>query len=126
MSYVTRPAAAPGCWGSKYQDGDIECSQCRYKDSCREEVLARTVSPHRTTLSVMRNYTPNVSVPPPPPPPTVNFASTQSAMVPLPSKPYYPPPVSHLPNPAVRVASPPLPTSAPQATTPQMNSAQHQ
>ncbi len=123
MSYVARPNAAPGCWGSKYQDGDVECAQCKYKDSCREEVLNRVVNPNRTSLPVLRNYTPSVAAPPPPPPPQMtSYASTQTAMVPLPSKPYYPPPVSSLPNPR---PTPALPTSAPPATTPQVGQAQY-
>jgi hypothetical protein len=33
------PAGSPSCWGQKYQDGDIECGQCRFNDTCRKEVL---------------------------------------------------------------------------------------
>lgn len=125
MSYVVKPAGSPGCWGVKYQDGDLECGQCKYKDTCREALLHRVVNPQaaRTNLPVLSNYNPRI--PAPPPPPSVsNYASTQTAVAPLPSRPYFAPPVSSLPVPAKTV--PPLPTSAPQATTPQVTTAQNQ
>ncbi len=32
------------CWGQKYQDGDQECNQCAFKDSCRNAVLIQAAS----------------------------------------------------------------------------------
>lgn len=36
---ILRPPASPSCWGKKYQDGDVECSQCSFNDTCKKEVL---------------------------------------------------------------------------------------
>lgn len=113
MNYLTKPAAAPPCWGAKYQDGDLECKQCKYSDTCRETVLQRIVNPQaqRTNLPVLRSYAPH---PAPPPPPSISFsAQPQNTVVPLPAKPYYPPPVSSLPTPPKNVPFP----SAPSSTT---------
>ncbi len=115
MSFLQRPANALNCWSVKFQDGDRECEQCKDNDSCRAAVLDRVVnSPQRTTLPVLRNYAPPYSPPPTPP--------TQAAMVPMPSKPYFPPPVSSLPVPNKTVPMP----SAPASTTPQVSTQQHQ
>lgn len=93
MSY--KPPAALDCWGLKYQDGDKECGQCKFNESCRPAMLNRIVNPsdQRTSLPVLRNYSPSVSVPPPPP------TYQQQSMVPMPSRPYFPPPANTIPLP---------------------------
>jgi hypothetical protein len=93
MTY--KPPLAPNCWGSKYQDGEEECKQCRFSDTCRSAVLSRVVTPEPPRYSL-----PVVSSPPALPP-------GPQAIVPLPSSPYIPPapPIQRTP-------------SAPQATVP--------
>lgn len=124
MSYHIRPSNALPCWGAKYQDGDKECGQCRDKESCRPAMLDRILNPseQRTNLPVLRHYSPSATPPPPPPPPPTFQTSTSMAMVPLPSKPYYPPPVNSLPVPARTVALPnpqPSPPQVQQTQAPQ-------
>ena len=41
---IAKPYGSPSCWGQKYQDGDIECSQCRVNDSCKKEVLRGAIA----------------------------------------------------------------------------------
>lgn len=41
---VIRPVGSPSCWGQMYQDGDYECGQCRFNESCRKEVLRGAMS----------------------------------------------------------------------------------
>lgn len=103
MSHI-KPPSAPSCWGAKYQDGERECMQCRFNDSCQPAMVARLTP---MSLPVIRNYTP-------PPPP--HMQPTQ-AIVPLPKQPYYAPPVSQLP-----VHRSP---SAPQTTTQTVQQATH-
>ena len=89
MSQMTRPANAPGCWGAQFTDGDRECIQCPYQDSCRSTCMNRAAAYN------------------PPAPPT--FPST--TMVPLPTRtmlPTYPPPPPAAPVP-VPVYRPPQP-----------------
>ncbi len=104
---VFKPAACTlDCWGSKFQDGEKECMQCRFKDSCREAMLARVVTPPpmmRPSLPVL-SRTP---YPPPPPPPQ----QTRNTIVPLPAKPFYAPPVNQLPVPAKPALPPPTTTT---------------
>lgn len=125
---IFKPAAAPGCWGSKYQDGERECEQCRYNDSCRSAMLERVVNPTsevRSNVSlpmVRTNYPPpqapappryiypQTPTPPPPPPMTV-----ANPVIPLPSRPYIAPPVSQLP----KVTTPAPPSYQPQQQVPQ-------
>lgn len=99
--YAPKPASAPSCWSLKYQDGDRECDQCRYNDSCRAALLERTISSPPRSLPVVpaRSYTP------PYPPPAPVF--TTQAIVPLPTKPYIPPPPA-----PVAVVKPPQVTAA--------------
>ncbi len=93
---VVKPAAALACWGLKYQDGDKECDQCRFNDTCRLAMLDRCTSDTRTSLPVIRTYQP----PPVPSPPAVfQTRPQQQPMVPLPAKPYYPPPPNTIPLP---------------------------
>lgn len=122
------PAGAPKCWGAKYQDGEKECVQCRFNDSCRPAMLERVVYPERS-LPVLQQR-PSMYPPPPPPP---KLPQTTQAMVPLPARPYYPPVVqqqqhyspSANPPPAKQLPQQPvMPT--PQQVTQQANQYYHQ
>lgn len=105
-----KPAGSPPCWGVKFQDGEKECVQCRFKDGCREALLSRVVSgPPRMSLPVLTPKPP--PYPPPPPLPTMQ---TSQALVPLPAKPYYAPPINHLPAPKPQVPMPPTQQTAQQ------------
>lgn len=108
-----KPPAAPGCWGLKYQDGEKECEQCRYNESCRPAMLERCTSDGRMTLPVIRTYNP----PPVPSPPTIyqQRPVNQTAIVPMPAKPYYPPPPVSVPARQASVPMPPQPVAQPQA-----------
>ncbi len=44
LPVVNVPSGAPSCWGMKYQDGDIECGQCRHNDTCKKEVLREAMN----------------------------------------------------------------------------------
>lgn len=110
-----KPAAAPSCWGSKYQDGEKECDQCKYNDTCRPAMFTRLsslTSDTRVSLPVLRAY-----APPPIPLPPINYTVNQpmQTMVPLPSRPYYTPPAASLPIPGqpVHIVQPAQP-QAPQ------------
>jgi hypothetical protein len=103
-----KPPSSPPCWGLKYQDGEKECEQCKYNDTCRPAMFSRLSNPsdQRTSLPVIRTYSP-----PPVPSTPPHFQvqpSMQQAIVPLPAKPYYPPPVNSIPLPRVQapVAAP--------------------
>lgn len=86
--YIPKPAGSPGCWSNKYQDGDRECEQCRFNDTCRPAMLQKVVSPpHSLPVVASRNYTP-----PYPPPAPVFMTPPAQTMVQLPAKPYIPPP----------------------------------
>lgn len=76
-----KPAAAPVCWGEKYQDGDKECGMCKYNDTCRPAMISKISTP-QTSLPVIRNYNQ---------PPIITLAPTKPAIIPLPDKPYYAP-----------------------------------
>ena len=106
MDHV-KPPGAPLCWGSKYQDGDEECRQCRHQDSCRQEML------YQISRQPVRNYAPQavprLTLPPPPPSPT-------STVVPLPPKPYFAPPASSVPLPRTGTTQAPVPPPPPQQT----------
>lgn len=117
MAHV-KPPASPGCWGLKYQDGEKECEQCRYVDSCRPAMFERCTSDTRTSLPVIRNY-----APPPVPAPPTSFSrppqfTTATAMVPMPQKPYYPPAPATIPMPT-RVPTVPMPQQVQPAPAPQ-------
>ena len=109
-----RPFNSPPCWGDKYQDGEKECEQCNFNDTCRPAMLNRITGiqpPARNMLPVLRNY----PTPVPPPPPPQMAITHQQTMVPLPSRPYVAPPVSTLPKSytpsvATQVAQPTNPT----------------
>jgi hypothetical protein len=94
---VYPPQGAPSCWGQKYQDGDPECNQCRFNDSCKKEVLRAVVSAR---------------------PPDQQFQpSNQQVPFPRPGMsggPTYPvPPPAPPPNPWARPMTPPPPAPAP-------------
>ena len=92
-----KPAAAPSCWGSKFQDGDDECRQCQYRDTCRPAVLNRMAAPIPTTYRPsLPTYTTVPLTPPPPPSPMFN---PSTAVVPLPPRPYVAPPAASIPLP---------------------------
>lgn len=38
---LNKPAGAPSCWSLQFTDGDQECMQCPYRDSCRPASMAR-------------------------------------------------------------------------------------
>ncbi len=83
-----KPATAPTCWGEKYQDGDKECSMCKFNDTCRPAMMTKINTP-QTSLAVIRNYGP-------PTPPPVS-APPKQVVIPLPDKPYYVPPSAQKP-----------------------------
>lgn len=102
-----KPPGSPPCWGRQYLDGDPECRQCRYQDSCKQEILYR-VSSGPATRSYAPPVAPRLTLPPPPPSPTA-----ASVVVPLPPKPYFAPPVSSVPLPKTTTPSVPAPQQQP-------------
>jgi hypothetical protein len=97
LSYlqVYAPQGAPACWGSKYQDGDPECGQCKFNDTCRKEVMRQVTSqPIRMPPPAP---VPNPMLPPAMPSritmPSQPFVSPYRAQVPAP--PQIPPPAYH-------------------------------
>lgn len=121
MSLI-KPSQAPACWGQKYQDGEPECRQCDFIDTCRPAMINRVVSsspppqPQQQPLAVIRSYAPQSQ--PLAPPPTLRSPSAQ--VVPLPSKPFYMPPATALPTPTQSVPikpAAPAQVQAPQQST---------
>lgn len=98
------PTGAPNCWGTKYQDGEKECVQCRFNDTCRPAMLDRVVYPNMSRPQ-LPPPPPLVNIRPayPPPPPAPVLAPSQ-AMVPMPQKPFYPPSVPQNAAPLVKPA----------------------
>lgn len=104
MSYAARPTGAPGCWGTQYTDGDQECMQCSFKESCRPVAFQRFTAP------------------PPPPPPALSLPVVSSSqIVPMPPRATYPaPPAPAVPYPYQAppqpqpVLRPPYPVPQPQ------------
>ncbi len=72
MSYP-ESARPPGCtlpcWSWKYQDGDPECAQCPYRESCRSAVLWRSSQAPPAPQSVMQMPQRQYAAPVPPPQP---------------------------------------------------------
>lgn len=77
----TKPLYAPNCWGKKYQDGEEECTQCRYQDTCRPEMLYQVTKTNQPMLRP--TYVPL------PPRPT---SLPQLPTAPPTPKPYFTPP----------------------------------
>lgn len=102
----TRPSYAPNCWGKKYQDGEEECTQCRFQDTCRQEMLYQITKPSQP---VIRNYAP-------PAPPPLSLPPPSATIIPLPAKPYFAPPASSIPVPRT-TSAPTVPPSVPQPQT---------
>lgn len=111
---IMRPLGMPErldrCWGKLFQDGDRECEQCRWNDTCRARVLeVAATAPARTVAPLPVLQTP----PPRPPAPT-----TPTGIVPMPqrpavaSPPVYAPPATQA-TAQVRYATPSAPTPAP-------------
>jgi hypothetical protein len=119
MNHI-KPSAAPDCWSKKYQDGDEECMQCRFKDECRVEMLYQVTS--KPAQPPVRSY-----APPPISPPRLAFPlafppapQTTAAAKPIPqwtvpavptfpaSSPYIPaqPPKPNIVTTPVQVAQP--------------------
>lgn len=88
----TKPSYSPDCWSKKYQDGEEECTQCRFQDTCRQEMLYQITRPNQP---VIRNYAP-------PAPPRLSLPT--ETIVPLPPKPYFVPPVTSIPAPTRTMA----------------------
>ena len=87
MYTMPKPSGSPPCWGKKYQDGDDECRQCKWNNTCRNE-----------TLMMLSNIPPRQPAPvtslpvygsPPPSPTTVT--------VPLPTRPTTTSPPPYMP-----------------------------
>jgi hypothetical protein len=93
-----KPSAAPTCWGLKYQDGDEECRQCPYSDTCRSAMLDRLNRPNPDSKLSLP-----VTTFPVPPRPSMASASAQ---VSISARPYAS--TSH-----VQVAKPTQPASPP-------------
>lgn len=62
-----KPSSAPLCWGQKYQDGDKECDQCMYADTCKSAMFLKLSgsSNSRPSLPVLSS----AAYPAPPKPP---------------------------------------------------------
>ncbi len=99
----TKPLYAPNCWGKKYQDGEEECNQCRFQDTCRPEMMYQLTKTNQPMLRP--SYVPLPSQPIPP-----QLPST-------PPRPYFTPPTSTPPvSPAPRTfqtQTTPQPTQIP-------------
>ena len=91
MHQLIKPPASPECWSFQFTDGDPECMQCRFKDSCRPAAMNRHTAP------------PTIPVPPIPRPP-IPIQQT----IPLPTRPFAPaaPTVSYAPPYAPPYAQP--------------------
>ena len=111
-----KPSAAPNCWGSKYQDGDPECRQCRYSDTCKMAMLTKLTTPapiNTTSLPVIKQLPSIIPTLPVPPVPQMSSMASR-ALVPLPAHPYLAP--SPVPNQIVKTTTPSpslTPTTAP-------------
>ncbi len=111
---VIQPTGSPSCWGQKYQDGDVECGQCRFNDTCRKEVLRgamnspvtqvpmpqRPLIPQQPWPAPVPYPQPQVPLPtfratPPPPPPVPPY---QQQPVPVAVQPLYHPNYPHPPQ----------------------------
>jgi hypothetical protein len=91
MTQVARPYGSPGCWGQQFTDGDRECVQCVFRDTCRSACMERAtqmpMAPVRPQPQPMvplpaRPYIGQPVVPPPPPVPQVYRAPTALAAAP--------------------------------------------
>lgn len=102
---ISKPAGSPVCWGLKFQDGDRECDQCRWNDTCRSkmmEVMTSAPPPRAPVMSLPmfgapRGPTGTVPMPPPrpatlspfsaPPPPPAAPMVAQVRYPPVPQPP---------------------------------------
>jgi hypothetical protein len=103
---IARPSGMPvsldNCWGKKYQDGDRECEQCRFNDTCRPKMFeylasvpVRSPPPQSLPIYGANRTTGTVPMPPPKP-------STPPPMT-------YPPAPVHVRNYSPSVTPPPSP-----------------
>lgn len=113
---IMRPPGMPErldrCWGKLFQDGDRECEQCRWNDTCRSRVLeVAATAPARppTSLPVFTAPVPQRPVAP----------TAPTGIVPMPTRPAAAPPAFSPPatqaTAQVRYATPsaPVPTAPP-------------
>lgn len=121
MSISKPPGCQLNCWGVKYQDGDRECEQCRWNDTCRPrmlEVLGNTPLRAPTLSLPVYGQRPVLAAPPSPtgipmgtvpmPPMRTSHPPTYSPSAPQPvQQPTY---VQQRPVPS----PPPPPTAYPQ------------
>lgn len=74
MSYeYQKPYGSPPCWGLKYQDGERECVQCSFKETCRPTVMAKLIPTSSLTqqppaLPQLPSFPRSLPAAPPPPP----------------------------------------------------------
>lgn len=76
-----RPSSAPACWGLKFQDGEKECKQCSYNDSCRPAMMNRMTQ----SLPVIQNFAPPAA-------PAFRPPAQPVQVIPLPARPLFAPP----------------------------------
>lgn len=77
-----KPSGAPdACWGKKYQDGEEECIQCSYKDTCKISMMNRVIG----SQPVPTNSLPISRTPLPVIQPSSSLVPTR-ANVPIPSR----------------------------------------
>jgi hypothetical protein len=111
LPVINTPPGAPNCWGQKYQDGDIECGQCRFNDTCKKEVLRGAMNAPPYPARTPAPY-------PPPPQSVVPFPRPITGAQPVSSNfstPYAmsaPPPMAVHPATQYRPAQP-VPVSLP-------------
>lgn len=122
---ISKPVGAPGCWGAKYQDGDRECGQCRFNDTCRPRMFE----------VLNESQASSYRAPPAPPPPPISpsyqslpvyQSNKPTGVVPIPPRPVAVPVPAAPPQVPVRYASPSAQQPVPQPTYQQPQPYQHQ
>ncbi len=81
------PAGAPICWGRQYEDGNDECNNCKFSDSCRPAAINRS-SMRRNGVQQQSLPQPRISLPVLPQQsymPTPQFGVPQIPTLPQPS-----------------------------------------
>lgn len=146
LPVVSPPLGAPSCWGQDYKDGDIECGQCRFNDTCQKEVLRGSMNSSYPPMPSMPGSVPFPKTPPMPVPPPTPYRPPQppyqvpvhpvtqyqqSRPVPIPiqtsypvqsQQPYYQPPMvppsQYAPQLPLEIPDPMVPWSRPGAMAP--------
>jgi hypothetical protein len=122
---TSKPASCHlNCWGLKYQDGDRECEQCRWNDTCRSRMFEVAASvPLRSPTVSLPVYQPRpVLAPVGVPVGTVPMPPARTTMTPTYSPSAQPPAV----QPRYTTPSAPTPPPPPQTGYPQQYPQYHQ